>query len=139
MASSNFGWGGFALRFLFAIVLVALSYNPEGWSYFHWALLKVTEFTALKALAGMLLLIAWVVYGRATLRSLGPLGLVMVLGVFACLTWLLVDMNWVDPGSLRAVSYVLMFVVASVMAIGLSWSHVRRRLSGQIDADDVDE
>ncbi len=28
---------------------------------------------------------------------------------------------------------------ATVMAVGLSWSHIRRRVSGQVDADDVDE
>ena len=27
----------------------------------------------------------------------------------------------------------------TILAIGLSWSHVRRRLSGQVDVDDVDE
>jgi Family of unknown function (DUF6524) len=30
-------------------------------------------------------------------------------------------------------------VVATILAIGMSWSHVRRRLSGQADVDDVDE
>jgi len=30
-------------------------------------------------------------------------------------------------------------VAATILAIGLSWSHVRRRLSGQTDVDDVDE
>jgi len=26
-----------------------------------------------------------------------------------------------------------------ILAVGMSWSHIRRRLSGQADMDDVDE
>jgi hypothetical protein len=29
-------------------------------------------------------------------------------------------------------------VVAIVMAVGMSWSHFRRRMSGQVDTDEVD-
>lgn len=139
MAASGFGWGSFGLRFLFALLLVALSYNPEGYSYIHWALRDISAFTPLKALAGVLLIVGWVIYGRATLRSLGPIGLALAIAVFGCLAWVLIDLNWINTESMRAVSYLAMFIVAAVMAIGISWSHVRRRLSGQVDADDVDE
>lgn len=139
MASSSFGWGDFGLRFLFAALLVVLSYNPEGWSYVHWALRDLGSFTPFKALAGVVLLVGWVIYARATLRSLGPIGLGLALAVFACLAWWLIDLKVVNTESMRAVTYLMMFIVAAVMAIGISWSHVRRRLTGQVDADDVDE
>lgn len=139
MATTAFGWGNFGTRFLFALILVAATYNPEGYSYIHWALRDISEFTAFKALAGVILLVGWVIYGRATLRSLGPFGLALAIASFGCLAWVLIDLNWIDTGSLRAVSYLSMFIVSAVMAIGISWSHVRRRLSGQVDADDVDE
>jgi len=29
-------------------------------------------------------------------------------------------------------------VFACVLAVGMSWSHIRRRVSGQFDTDDVD-
>ncbi|MGJ8668358.1 MAG: DUF6524 family protein [Oceanococcus sp.] len=138
MATRSFGWSGFGLRFLFAAVLVLATYNPEHWSYIHWALLDISSFTPFKALLGMVLLVGWVVYLRATLRSLGPIGLGLAVAVFACFAWLLIDMNWINAQSVRAVSYLVMFIVASVMAIGISWSHVRRRITGQVDADDVD-
>ncbi len=139
MAASTFGWSSFGLRFLFALILVGVSYNPEGWSYVHWALTEWSSFNALKALVGLLLLAAWTIYLRATLRSLGPIGLTLTIALFACLIWVLVDFQLLDVGSARAVTYAAMFVVVCVMAIGISWSHVRRRLSGQVDADDVDE
>jgi len=38
----------------------------------------------------------------------------------------------------QAFSHLVLAVVAIVLAVGMSWSHVSRRLSGQIDTDDVD-
>ncbi len=139
MAASSFGWSGFGLRFLFAALLVLATYNPEGWSYVHWALRDISSLSPLKALAGVVLLVGWVIYARATLRSLGPIGLGLAVAVFACLAWWMIDLKLVNTESMRAVSYLVIFITASVMAIGISWSHVRRRLTGQVDADDVDE
>ena len=139
MATTRFGWSSFFLRFAFAFLLVAASYNPEGLSYFHWVLRQLPEITAFKALAGVVLVVGWVIYLRATLRSLGPIGLVLALAVFGCLVWLLIDVGLVNTESARALRWLGIFVVSGVMAVGISWSHVRRRLTGQIDADDVDE
>ncbi len=139
MAGRSFGWGNFAWRYLFAALLVGATYNPEGWSYAHWALREIGSFNALKALAGLALLVGWTIYIRATLRSLGPIGLLLAAALFGSLVWVLIDLDWVDPQSTRAVTYLVLFVLATVMAVGVSWSHVRRRISGQVDADDVDE
>lgn len=139
MASNRFGWKDFFYRLVFALLLVLASYNPEGLSYAHWALRDLSEFSALKALAGMLLLVGWVIYLRATLRSLGPVGLVLALAAFGSLVWLLIDIGLVNTGSARALTYLGIFVTSGVMAVGISWSHVRRRISGQLDTDDVDE
>ena len=132
-------FAGFGWRLLAAIVLVAITYNPEGVSYYDWAIRGLPDFSVLKAFVGVILIIGWTIYLRATLRSLGPIGLTLALAFFGTGLWLLVDMGWVPADSVRSVSYLAMIVVAGVMAIGISWSHVRRRLSGQIDADDVDE
>ncbi|MFV1984804.1 MAG: DUF6524 family protein [Thiohalomonadales bacterium] len=29
-------------------------------------------------------------------------------------------------------------MIASVLSIGVSWSHLRRRISGQVDTDELD-
>lgn len=134
--SERFSFSNFGLRLLGAMVLVALTYNPEGWSYYHWALRHITEFSALKAFAGVILLIGWVVYLQATLRSLGSLGLVLVLAFFGTLIWLLADAGIVPTDSFRAVSYIVMLTLAGVLAMGMSWSHIWRRLSGQVDTDE---
>lgn len=139
MAVRQFGWGGFGLRFLLAAILVFATYNPEGWSYFDWGLRHISEFSPLKALAGIVLVIGWVIYLRATMRSLGGLGILLAVALFGVMIWLVVDWGWVKPDNARTISYLLLVLISAVLAVGMSWSHVRRRLSGQADVDEVDE
>lgn len=139
MAGRQFGWSGFGLRFFFAVVLVFATYNPEGWSYFDWGLRHISQFSPLKALVGIVLIIGWVIYLRATLRSLGGLGILLAAGLCGVLVWLVVDWGWIRPDNARTISYLLLVIISAVLAVGLSWSHVRRRLSGQTDVDEVDE
>ncbi len=37
MQKQGVTWFGVFVRFVMALVLVYATYNPEGWSYFHWA------------------------------------------------------------------------------------------------------
>lgn len=130
---------GILLRFIFAIVLVFCTYNPEGYSYYDWVLTNLKDITPLKVLAGIVLLIGWIIYIRATLKSLGALGLILATGFFGTLIWLLVDLDWIPADSARAVSYIVLFVLCAVLAAGMSWSHIRRRISGQVDVDELDD
>lgn len=131
--------GGVFLRFIVALVLVFSSYNPEGYSYYHWVLPDYKDITPLKLLAGIVLLTGWVIYIRATVRSLGILGLVLSIAFFATLIWLVEDMGWINADTPRAVSYIGLFILCAVLAAGMSWSHIRRRISGQVDVDDLEE
>ncbi|MDD3448489.1 MAG: DUF6524 family protein [Gammaproteobacteria bacterium] len=127
------------LRFLVGLVLVFASYNPEQWSYWHWALANLPEFSVLKAFVGVVLLIGWTIYLRATVRSLGPFGLILAVAFFGTLIWLLVDTGILPADSVRAVSYIVLVIISGVLAVGVSWSHVRRRITGQIDVDEIEE
>ena len=139
MATPRFGWGNFASRWLFALLLVSATYNPTGYAYIQWALADVTLFNAVKAVAGLVLLIGWTVYLRATWRSLGPIGIGLVATFIGSLIWLLFDFGLVEKHSTTALLWIGIVATATAMGIGMSWSHVRRRLSGQVDADDIDE
>lgn len=130
---------GFLFRFLFAILLVMLSYNPSGYSYMHWLQNNISNINPLLVLAGISLVIGWVIYIRATLRSLGLIGLILAGIFFATIIWLLVDWGWLGMDNVNAVSWVVLFLIAAVLAVGISWSHIRRKLSGQVDSDDVDD
>lgn len=139
MAMKQFGGAGLLLRFLVGLVLVFASYNPEEWSYWHWALANLPDFSVLKAFVGVVLLIGWTIYLRATVRSLGPFGLILAGAFFGTLIWLLVDTGILPADSVRAVSYIVLVIVSGVLAVGVSWSHVRRRITGQIDVDEIEE
>jgi hypothetical protein len=97
------------------------------------------SFDPLQALAGVALAIGWVMFLRATHRSLGTIGLILTSLFFAALIWLLIDRGILDPDSGAAISWIVLVTIAAILAVGMSWSHIRRRLSGQVDVDDVDD
>ena len=132
------GWAGIGLRFLFALLIVFVTYNPEGWSFYDWAI-KNFSIEPLKVIAAIILLIGWVIYLRATFRSLGIVGLVLVTSLCAAFIWLFVDWGWIAKDSSRVISYSALIIVSIILTVGMSWSHIRRRMSGQADMDDVDE
>ena len=72
------------------------------------------------------------------LGSLGAIGIILAMAFFGLLIWLIVDVIGLDTQSFRVVSYIVQIMIASVLSIGVSWSHVRRRISGQVDTDEVE-
>ncbi len=136
-----FSWGSFGIRILAALVLVFCTYNAEGWSYYHWAIAPLASsagsFTAIKFLAGVLLLAAWVVFLQAARRSIGAAGAILVIAICGGVIWLLIDLDVVSARSSRGITRVVLIAVALVLAVGMSWSHLSRRMTGQADTDVV--
>ncbi|PWE26747.1 hypothetical protein C4N9_20115 [Pararhodobacter marinus] len=128
----------FLIRWLIAFVLVAATWNPTPWNFTRWALDTGTTQLPVTVLAGLILLIGWIIYLRATLRSIGPLGMALVAAVFAALIWVLVDYGIIDISDPGLNAWLGILIASLVLGIGLSWSIVRRRISGQADVDDVD-
>ena len=132
---------GIALRTLAALVLVFATYNPEGVSFYHWVIAPLlghatsTGPASLKFLCGLALLSGWVVFLSATRRSIGITGAVLVLSIAGGLVWLMVDVGVVSAHSARGMTYVVLLCTALLLAVGMSWSHLSRTLSGQVDTD----
>jgi hypothetical protein len=139
MARQKFTPVSFLLRWVAALVLVFATFNPEGYSYVHWMTTPSEGQLPLKVLAGIALLIFYIIYLRATWRSIGPLGVALALAFFGAFVWVLVSLDILAWNQTTIMAYVALVLIATVMAVGLSWSHIRRRLSGQADIDDVDE
>ena len=137
--ASSFNAGSFIGRWIFAAALVFGTYNPTGYSYIGWALSDTNEFGPPHAIVGILLLTGWIVFLRATFLSIGWLGIVLGAGFCASLVWLLVDQGWVALDSGDTLAWVVLAVLSAVLAIGMSWSHIRRRMSGQIDVDELED
>ena len=143
MAQSSFSLASFLLRWLVALVLVFATFNPTDYSYYRWVAGMDAGMDggnlALKALAGIALLILYVIYLRATWRSIGPIGVSLATAFLGALIWVTIDLGLLNLEQPTIITWVLLFALATILAIGISWSHVRRRVSGQADMDDVDE
>lgn len=127
------------IRWLIAFVLLAATWNPTDWNFSRWAAENWDTQMPLAVLGGLVLAVVYIVYLRATLRSIGPIGMALVAAVFGALIWVLIDWGWLETGN-SVINQWLGIVLASlVLGIGLSWSILRRRISGQVDIDDVDE
>jgi hypothetical protein len=129
---------GIALRFLFALLLVLLSYNPSGYSYFHWLYNNHDVVTPYVVIAGLILLIGWGTYIKATLNSLGLVGIILLAALLGCLLWLFIYWGWLTLNDVSAVAWIIEVLLAALLTIGMCWSHLSRRMSGQVDVD-VDE
>ena len=121
------------------MVLVFATFNPTDYSYYRWVAGMDGGNLALKALAGVALLILYVIYLRATWRSIGPIGMTLATAFLGALIWVTIDLGLLNLEQPTIITWVLLFALATILAIGISWSHVRRRVSGQADMDDVDE
>jgi hypothetical protein len=132
-----FSYSSFFVRWAVALFLVLATYNPSGYSYAHWLLQFTVDLWAFKALAGLLLVVVYLLFGLATLRSLGWPGIAIATALSGALTWAFADLGVLDALGPMTPLMIAMIVFANVLAIGISWSHVRQRLSGQVDSNDV--
>lgn len=126
---------GFVLRLALAFALIAATYNPTEWNFVRWAFDGPGQ-TPLKVFGGLVLLALYVVFLTAVLRGIGALGVLLVLGVTAAAVWVLVDWGWLRLDNPGAVTWVAIAGLALVLAVGMYWGILWRRLSGQIETED---
>ena len=138
MAQQTLGVGGFLLRLSGALCLVLVTFNPSGYSFVHWAWRATPHVTPALVIAAIALLIAWAVFLTATKRSLGLVGVLLTLAFCAALIWAIIDRGWLDPHNGRALEWIALLVIATILGVGMSWSFIRHGLSGQADVDEVE-
>lgn len=129
----------FFLRWLCAFLLLAATFNPTKYNYLVWARDYGKSNLSIAVLAGLILLIGYIIYLRATLRSIGGFGMGLVLAVIGAALWVLFDLGLLQLDNRSMNLWLGLMALSLVLGIGLSWSHVRRALSGQADMDDVDQ
>lgn len=130
---------GFLTRWIVAFVLIAATYNPTPYNYVTWVMRNWPDFMSVTVLFGLLLFVGYVIYLRATLRSIGVFGMGLVLAIAAAMIWVLSDLGLLGLENRNSLLWIGIISLSLVLGIGLSWSLIRRRLSGQVDIDDVDE
>ncbi|QFT60495.1 hypothetical protein FIU94_16825 [Sulfitobacter sp. THAF37] len=130
---------GFVMRWVCAFILLAATFNPTEYNYTNWVMDYGGANLSIAVLLGLLLLIGYIIYLRATLRSIGAFGMLLVLAVVGAALWVLYDLKVLRLDNSSVNVWLSLAALSLVLGIGLSWSHVRRALSGQADIDDVDE
>jgi len=53
--------------------------------------------------------------------------------------WLMFDIGLLQNKSFTSISWIVLVSLSFVLAIGVSWSHFWRRITGQINVEDVDD
>ena len=127
------------LRWAVAFVLLALTYNSTPWNYVTWAQANMAESLSLVVLGGLVLLIGYIIYLRATLRSIGAFGMLLILALVGALFCVAYDFGLLSHSSPTQMTWIAIVAMSLVLGVGLSWSHIRRQLSGQSDMDNISE
>lgn len=129
---------GFLIRWAFAFLLLAVTFNPTAYNYVSWVRDYGYMNLSIAVLLGLLLFIGYIVYLRATLRSIGGLGMLLVIALVSACLWVLYDFGILRLDNPSFNTWIAILALSFVLGIGLSWSIFRRAVSGQADVDDVE-
>ncbi len=126
------------IRWLGAFVLLSVTYNPTEWNYIAWVQATWPAQMPLAVFLGLLLAVAYMVYVLATLRSIGAFGVMVVAAIFGAGLWVLTDWGVVTLTDPSLNLWLGILVGSLILGIGLSWSILRQRLSGQASVDEIE-
>ena len=129
---------GFLIRWLAAFVLLAVTFNPTELSYYHWARDNWQEQLPLAVLVGLVLLVALILFLTAVFRGIGSIGVFLVMAVLGALIWVLWDYEIISLENPSTNSWIALVMLSVVLAIGMYWGILWRRMSGQLEVDDDD-
>jgi hypothetical protein len=129
---------GILFRWLGAFALLAAIFNPTAWNYVAWARANWADQMPLIVFVGLILAVIAMVYLVATMRSIGILGALVIVAIFAAGLWVLTDWGVLGLDNSALNIWLGIFVLSLILGIGMSWSILRQRLSGQQTTDEVD-
>ena len=127
------------IRWGIALVLVLLTYNPTSFNFVRWAMNTENGSLPVVVLSGLVLAVGYIIFFRATFRSIGIVGILIVAALVGAFLWVLYSWGWISLDNPGLLTWIGLIALSFIMGVGLSWSIIRRRLSGQLDVDDVEE
>ena len=133
----RFDLWAFLIRLFAALFIVFSTYNPSGISYYHWVVETWPRDWLLQVPIAPLYLVAYGLLLRATFRGLRPIGMVLTVALMATIVWLLLDLNVIRLASAGDLGLILLYMVAGLLAAGVSWMRIWTRLTGQASYDDL--
>src|SRR4030095_16122328 len=98
---------------------LGLSEHPPPLLLYAWGKSTGFDWRPTTALVGVVLLIGWFICLRLTLRSMGGIGFLLANAFLAALYWLLASWRWLPFDDVAALSWLGMFSVATILAVGM--------------------
>lgn len=129
---------GIFLRWLGAFALLAATFNPTRFNYIRWAEANYSSQVPLVLFLGLLLAVGYIVYVVATVRSIGAFGIVLIAAIFGSALWVLIDWGVLTLANQSLNLWLAILALSLILGVGLSWSILRQRLSGQASVDEID-
>src|SRR6266851_4214475 len=125
-------------RLLFTLALVLATYNPSGYSFYHWITDFGTGLLSLKVVVALTLAMIYYMLFRVVFAAFRRSGL--IIGGLAALLFAVELVSVVAARRsthswhfyVLLSQYVTLFAVAIVLSVGVSWSHLIERLTGQL-------
>jgi hypothetical protein len=126
-----------AVRLASSAFLVFATYNPSGYSYYHWAIDAHGGAPALKAVVGLAIILLYAAVVRVIVAAFRRSGLILaaaaglLLGSQIVIVLLPGDalLSW--RGWMLVGQYAVLVALALVIGFGISWSYIIERLTGQ--------
>ena len=116
-------------RVLACFALVFATSNPSGHDYLSWIHGDAT--LAAKALVGAGLSILYILFARIAWLSLGPVGLAATITILLSGIFALSELDAVNLASGTTRDYLGLMLMSLLLATGMTWSLIKRRVTGQ--------
>lgn len=129
------------LRFVGPLLLVLITYNPSGTSFYHWftGAISGDGLSGIHFLALVVLVIGWSILLVATFNALDMFGVILTAAFLGAMVWVFIDFGLLEADSANAITWIVLVCIALLLAVGLSWAHIWRRMTGQVSVDEVND
>jgi len=119
-------------RCLLSALVVFGAYNPSGTSYYHWVA-RSPDLTPAQIAVGILVFTGIVAILRMAFMSTGYLGAAALTLMLLMSIVFGVGLGLFEFEDVAFTTYTIQIVVSLLLGIGLSWSFIQKRLSGERD------
>ena len=127
------------LRWLGAFLLLTATFNPTPWNYVKWSIANGNDQLPLTLFLGLILLVLYLIYVLATLRSIGTFGVLLIAATVGSGLWVLDTWGLLSFQNPNQNTWISLLILSFILGIGLSWGSLRQKLSGQTTVDEIDD
>lgn len=120
---------GFFSRWIYAFVLIAVTYNPTSFNYLSWAQLNYENELPMTVFLGLIIGLGYSISLRTIFRAVGWIGSMVLFVLMLTLLWVLDDWGLLAPGNQPMLIWAGILAFSALLAVGLSWDLVRRRVA----------